>query len=421
MIEQYVISTALSKPEYIYQSKLTREHFQNFQLGEVWECCTQRIAEKTPVDYITVATELQDRTGIGYVKFLGELLKNALPAATQAIFDEHQKTLLDKHHQTAAMRACAALQDNVVVNTTEAIDACISDLMRLSHTDKKCTHDMKSMLDLAITDIHRAWDAGGGLVGIDTGLKKLNDELGGLHNSDLVVIAGRPAMGKTAFALNMMLHHKSGFISAEQGGAQIGQRLLGIKSQIPLTQLRNASYTDEQFGAMTAAIQQLKEKEMYVYDKGGININEIARQAREWKHKYDIEALYVDYLQKIKCVGKFQNRVYEVEEVVVGLKNIAKELDIPVVALAQVNRKCEERANKRPIPSDIKDCGTIEQEADSIIMLYRDEVYNPETTQLGIMECLVEKNRHGPTGCLKVGFRPETITFSDLKEDYFDY
>lgn len=412
-IEQSIISTALTRPHLIKGADINTNYFENYQLAQVWSEIEQKVTNNELVDYLTIQQDLNEKTGQDWSVFLGRIIKDSIPAKTQETFDGWCESLLTNHRKSSAIAACEALIQNIGVDSQNQIDACIRDLMALSAESKKYDHNMKEALTGAINLMEKAWDSGG-LVGNDTGLKELNDNLGGFHDSDLIIIGARPAMGKTALAINMMLNSRAGFISSEQSADQIGMRFMSLKSGVPLHELRLGKYHENTHALITAASQQLMANDIYVNDRGGINILEVQRQAREWKQKHDIECLFVDYIQKINPARSRSSKQQEVEEVAIGLKNLAKELNIPVIALAQVNRNCEARTDKRPMASDIKDCGTIEQEADIIMMLYRDEVYNEDSNDKGVAELLIEKNRSGPIGCLKVGFDKQTVKFHDL-------
>ena len=209
-------------------------------------------------------------------------------------------------------------------------------------------------------------------------------------------------MGKTAVMLNMALNSgsKVGIFSGEQGVSQVCQRMLATESSIGVMKMRSGKFEEDDYTRLNAGAIRIKEKpDMYFYDRPAPTINEIIRVARKWKFNHDIKAIYIDYVQRIK--GDMKLAKHErVGEIAKSLKELARELKIPVIALAQVNRAVEARPDRRPRMGDLKDSGDIEQEADVILTLYRDEVYNPETDNKGVIELIVEKNRHGGTGCI---------------------
>ncbi|KAF1005453.1 MAG: Replicative DNA helicase [Luteibacter sp.] len=302
----------------------------------------------------------------------------------------------------------------------DLLDSGIAELMGMQRVEQGSEYTLRQALTLAFDAAMAAQARGGKIPGIPTGLSDLDDVLGGLHDSDLVIIGARPAMGKTALLLNFALGDDSpaGLISAEQPAVQIGSRLLSIEGGVNASRLRNGSHDEEDLGRMSNAVGRLlapeAPRELMVFDRAAPTIAEVMRTARRWKQQYGIRRLLVDYVQRIKGTNPKDSRIDQVGEVAQGLKGIARELNIPVVALAQVNRKVEERSDKRPGMGDLANSSELEKEADQILMLYRDEVYNPESPDKGIAEINVEKNRHGPTGFVRAVWRPETMQFRDM-------
>lgn len=236
------------------------------------------------------------------------------------------------------------------------------------------------------------------------------------HPDSLYITDGYVVTHNTALMLNFAhaADKPAGIVSSEQGNEQIGIRMLSMQGQINATTLRTAKLQEDEWPKLTAAHHALKDRQIYINDEPSINIIGLARQAREWKYRYDIGALFVDYVQRIKGSTKGQNKLEQVTEVVGALKSLAKELNIPVIALAQVNRSVDSRPDKRPNMGDLSDASEIEKEADSIIMLYRDEVYNEDTNSKGIAELIFEKNRHGPTGTVRCMFQGQYMRFREL-------
>lgn len=417
MIEHNVISTALQKPELTTGSELRPEYFTDTTLSNVWSTIQCKMSQGELINFVLIANEMKNQTGQDYVKLLGEICRNALPATNSETFNNYVSVLAENHRERAALAACEGLKENIGKGGALAIDACIRDLMALSAENKKYAHTTKEILRSAVEEIQQAWECKG-LVGLPTGLNVLDEQLGGFHKSDLIILGARPSLGKTALMINFMVNggNKVGCISSEQSAAQLGMRCISLQSTVSLHDMRLAKYKEEENSFITQAVSTLSDRQIYVNDRPGINILEIQRQAREWVQKYGIQILFVDYLQKINPSMNHNTKADAVGEVAIGLKNLAKELNIPVVALAQVNRSVESRTDKRPMSSDLKDCGIIEQEADVIAMLYRDEVYNDNTDQKGIAEINIEKNRSGPIGDLKCMFDKKTLRFTDIQE-----
>ena len=243
---------------------------------------------------------------------------------------------------------------------------------------------------------------------------------GGFHDTDLIVVGARPAMGKTALLLNFMLNAdvSSGFISTEQSSMQVGLRLMCIQGGVNGSKLRSGNFNENDWSAVNSSMAYLSQKNIFIDEETRPTIAEVSRQARRWKQQYGIKALWVDYIQRIEGTDSRAPKVERVEEVVKGLKSLARELELPVVALSQVNRNVDARTDKRPSMGDLSDSSAIEKEADQVIMLYRDEVYNDKTDSPGVAELIIEKNRHGPTNYIRLGWTGENFRFKEFKRGY---
>ncbi len=261
-----------------------------------------------------------------------------------------------------------------------------------------------------------------------TGYKEFDKLVSGLQKSDLIIIAGRPSMGKTAFAMNIAQDivfkqkKKVGFFSLEMSAQSIALRMLSSLSFVSQQKIRTGDYeaSNKDTKAVTSAIEQMQDCDFYIDDTAAISPMELRSKARRMKRDSGIDMIIVDYLQLMSIPRYSENRVNEIAEVTRALKAIAKELDIPVVALSQLNRGVETRNDKRPFLSDLRESGSIEQDADLIIFLYRDEVYDSNTAQKNIAEIRVEKHRNGPTGVIKLTWVPHCTRFEDYFPQVYD-
>ena len=261
-----------------------------------------------------------------------------------------------------------------------------------------------------------------------TGYKEFDKLVSGLQKSDLIIIAGRPSMGKTAFAMNIAQDivfkqkKKVGFFSLEMSAQSIALRMLSSLSFVSQQKIRTGDYeaSNKDTKAVTSAIEQMQDCDFYIDDTAAISPMELRSKARRMKRDSGIDMIIVDYLQLMSIPRYSENRVNEIAEVTRALKAIAKELDIPVVALSQLNRGVETRNDKRPFLSDLRESGSIEQDADLIIFLYRDEVYDSNTAQKNIAEIRVEKHRNGPTGVVKLTWVPHCTRFEDYFPQVYD-
>jgi len=264
---------------------------------------------------------------------------------------------------------------------------------------------------------------------IPTGFTDLNNQLlGGLHRSDLVIVAGRPSMGKTSFAMNIAQYVSVteqlpvAVFSLEMGIEQLVLRMLACEAGINQNFVRSSSALSmlkkEHWSALLAASGKLSEAPLYIDDTPGISPLEIRSKLRRLMSQVDIRLVVIDYLQLMTLKTRTDSREQEISEISRTMKAIAKEFRIPVIALSQLNRRVEERSEKRPMMSDLRESGAIEQDADIICFIYRDEVYNPDTQEKGKAEIIIGKHRNGPTGVIKLQWHPELTLFRDLTENY---
>lgn len=261
--------------------------------------------------------------------------------------------------------------------------------------------------------------------GIPTGIKTFDKMTSGLQDSDLIILAGRPAMGKTSFAMNIVenaaLKHKIpvAVFSLEMSGEQIALRLVSSLGRLDQTRLRNGDLTDQDWARISSTVGILSEAKIFIDETGALSPNEIRARARRLKREHDIGLIVVDYLQLMQVHGSSENRTNEVSEISRSLKALAKELSVPVIVLSQLNRGVEQRDNKRPRMSDLRESGSIEQDADIVVFLYRDEYYNEESQDKGVAEIIIGKHRNGPTGTARAAFLGQYTRFDNLAEGMY--
>ncbi len=301
-----------------------------------------------------------------------------------------------------------------------------------------------------------AYQRSGGLAGISTGLDDLDHKLGGLHRSDLMILAGRPSMGKTALATNIAYNvakacvrekqpdnsYKSieggvvGFYSLEMSSEQLAGRILADVSEVPSDKIRRGDMDERDFEKLKRAAKEIERLPLFIDDTGGISISQLAARARRLQRTEGLDLLVIDYLQLVTTANsKGDNRVQEVSQITMSLKALAKELDIPVIALSQLSRKVEERDDKRPQLSDLRESGSIEQDADMVLFVFRESYYlerqEPDEAdenflawkermeaKAGKAEVIVSKQRHGPIGKVELAFNPARVRFGNLAPEY---
>jgi len=261
----------------------------------------------------------------------------------------------------------------------------------------------------------------GQLTGLSTGFTRLDEMTAGLQKGDLIVVAGRPSMGKTTFALNIAENAafgpqkaKVGVFSMEMSREQLAFRMVSSLGRVDQTHLRVGNVGDEEWARITAAIEMMKNSHIYIDDTGALTPTEVRARARRLKREHGLDLIVVDYLQLMQVPGTKENRATEISEISRSLKALAKELSVPVIALSQLNRSVEQRQDKKPVMSDLRESGAIEQDADLIMMIYREEVYDKNTTRKGIADIIIAKQRNGEIGEFPLTFLGKYTKFENF-------
>ena len=408
--EQSVLGALLIAPEALHgiEDLVTGDMFTRADHRTIFYALGDMVAAGKPVDVLTLG-EFMEAEGHNLTAYLIDLQSNTASAANIRAYAQLVRdnwTL--RQVQMVGHRIAKA-------DGPDALDSAIADLMRLQHTSQKHEYSLRDGMSMAYAAMKQAMELEGKLPGITTGLTRLDAILGGWHDSDLIVIGARPAMGKTALLLGFAHAAETacGIVSAEQPVEQVASRVMALDSGVAAHLMRSGAMDDQDLAKLKASVSRLVERKVWVYDRSAPTIGEVCRVARKWHHQHGIKALFVDYIQRIES-DRGEKRFERVGDVVRQLKNLARDLQIPVIALAQVGRQVEQRQDKRPHMGDLSDSSEIEKEADQILMLYRDEVYEPESEHRGKAELLIEKNRHGPTGFVRCAWQAETMRFGDL-------
>lgn len=283
---------------------------------------------------------------------------------------------------------------------------------------------MNHALKDAFEVLQSRFENGGSVTGLPTGYTEFDEMTAGLQPTDLLILAARPAMGKTTLALNMAEYAaiKSkkavAIFSMEMSAAQLALRLISSNGRVNATRLRTGQLEDEDWSRVTSAIRMLKETKIFIDDTPGLSPDVLRSKARRLKREHDLGLIVIDYLQLMSVPGNSENRATEISEISRSLKGLAKELNVPVIALSQLNRSLETRTDKRPVMADLRESGAIEQDADVIIFIYRDDYYNKENSpDKGLAEVIIGKQRSGPTGSIKLKFFGEYTRFDNLAHD----
>ncbi|NCC41876.1 MAG: replicative DNA helicase, partial [Gammaproteobacteria bacterium] len=279
-------------------------------------------------------------------------------------------------------------------------------------------------LGQAILSMDEACRRGEAVVGVPSGFADLDRMTSGFGRQDLVILAARPSMGKTALALSIADHvsvdagRNVAFFSLEMSSESLGMRLISMRTGVDLKRIRQGDLTESEWSQVTLATSRLSSAPMYIDDSASLTMTEITARARRIHREHPLSLIIVDYLQLIGSAGRHENRNVEVMKISQGLKALAKSLNVPVIALSQLSRQVEQRPNKRPMMSDIRDSGGIEQDADLILFIYRDEVYNENSSHEGTAEIIVAKQRNGPTGVARMAFMRQYCRFGNLSQDW---
>jgi len=405
---------AFVKPEDFYQSAN----------GVIYQAVLDLYNRREPTDFITLSDELERREQtdrVGGIAYLSSLL-NAVPTAVHV---EYYGRIVER---TATLRRLIDAGTEIVsigyrdgIDTEDALDAAERTIFTVS--EKRQTKDFQSIsevLDRFFDQIDYMQQHRGDVVGVATDFSDLDQLTGGLQKSDLVILAARPSMGKTAFALGMaygaaIKHGKTvGVFSLEMSAEQLVQRLLSMETGVDSHRLRLGQIDDGEWDRISRAFGRLAEANIFIDDSAGAGVMDVRSKSRRLQAEHGLDLVVVDYLQ-LMSGRRTDNRVQEISEISRGLKGLARELNVPVVALSQLSRAVETRADHRPMLSDLRESGSIEQDADIVMFIYREEKYEEDSEKKGIAEIIVAKHRNGPVGSINLRFFDRTARFADLE------
>ena len=380
-----------------------------------------------PVDVITVADKLQARDELdaaGGLTYLAELAQNTPSASNIRAYAQvvRERASLRKLIEAAQDIAESGFNPDGR-KSDELIDEAERRIMQIGEDGPKdgAPKDINPLLQTALERIEELFQSGGAITGISTGFIELDNMTSELQESDLVIVAGRPSMGKTAFAMNLVEHAVLNqtkpilVFSMEMPADSLIIRMLSSIGRIDQTRLRNGKLEQEDWPKLSAAVTKLKDVPLYIDDTPALTPTEIRSRARRVAREHGgLGMIMVDYLQLMQVAGSSDGRTAEISEISRSLKAIAKEFKVPMVALSQLNRSLEQRPNKRPVNSDLRESGAIEQDADVIMFIYRDEVYHEESEEKGIAEIIIGKQRNGPIGICRLAFLGQYTRFENL-------
>jgi replicative DNA helicase len=435
------------------------EHFYDPVHARIFETAAARIAKNNLASPVTLKAFLEDDAGLAelggpayLVRLAGAAISSfAVRDYAEMIYDlAIRRELINVGNDIAAKAARVDVDSEPREQIVEAEQKLYA-LAEQGQTEQGFQSFLTAVTD-AVKVANAAYQREGGLAGVSTGLVDMDKKLGGLHRSDLLILAGRPSMGKTSLATNVAFNiaraYKKGitasgeegavdggvvgFFSLEMSAEQLATRILSEVAEIPSNQIRRGDFTESEFRRIVDAAKELEAAPLFIDDTPALPISQLAARARRLKRTHGLDALFVDYLQLVRGTGRSENRVNEISEITMGLKAIAKELDIPVIALSQLSRQVENREDKRPQLSDLRESGSIEQDADVVMFVFREEYYKErekpgdhELEKMGIWqeemerlhgkaEVVIGKQRHGPIGTVELSFEGQFTRFGNL-------
>ncbi|BBI63082.1 replicative DNA helicase [Vreelandella sulfidaeris] len=408
--------------------RLVADDFYRYEHRLVFNVMIHLAEAGQPLDVVTLSEALEARDQldtVGGLAFLAELARNTPSASNIRAYADivRERATLRK-----LIRAANQIADSAFSPQGRPADELLNEAERLVFQiaeERPKTGGPIGMSDLltkAVDRIDELFNLKGEMTGLSTGFRDLDEMTTGLQPSDMVVIAGRPSMGKTTFAMNLVEHAVISsdkpvmVFSMEMPAESLMLRMLSSLGRIDQTRVRTGQLEDEDWPRLTSAVNLLKDKQLFIDDTAALSPNEMRSRLRRVVREHgNIALVMIDYLQLMQIPGFSENRTGEISEISRSLKGLAKEFNCPVVALSQLNRSLEQRPNKRPVMSDLRESGAIEQDADVIAFVYRDEVYNPDNPDnQGIAELIIGKQRNGPIGTVHMAFIGKYTRFEDL-------
>lgn len=380
----------------------------------------------SPVDLITLKNKLEERESfdkIGGAEALGAV---ASAVSTSANIQHYIKIVLDKSIQRKLIAATGDIQ-NDSYEGTKSVDIILDDaeaalfgIAEKRHT-LGFTHINDALLS-SIEIIEKAYQQGSRITGIASGFDDLDAKTAGFHPADLILVAARPSMGKTAIALNILAHAAiknkvpCAIFSLEMSKEQLANRLIASEARVDAGKLRNGQLEPNEWSLIVEALGPLSTAPIFIDDTPGITIPQLRSKCRKLKLEHGLELIVIDYLQLMSgSGGRSENRQQEISEISRSLKALAREMNAPVIALSQLSRAPETRADHRPILSDLRESGAIEQDADLVCFIYRDEYYNAESEKAGVAEVIIAKQRNGATGTVELLYQGNYVRFQNLE------
>ena len=425
--EQAVIGSMIMDRDAIIAASeiLTPEDFYQKQFGLIFEALVELCNEGKPADLVVLQDRLKEKNApseISNLEYVRELLRNTETASNIEYYAgivKEKSTLRKLIRTTEGIANTCYRADSGIEQILESAEKDMFDILQ-----NNSPSDYTPINEIAVEQLRRIAQAAknkGGITGVPTGFYALDYMTAGLQPSDFVLVAARPSMGKTAFVLNIAQHVAVSqrmpvlIFSLEMSQGQLFNRLLSLESKVNSQNIRTGRLTEDEWNRIGEGADTVGSSPIYIDDTPGITVGELRSKCRRHKLEHNIKLVIIDYLQLMTSKGRSEGRQQEVSEISRSLKALARELDVPVVALSQLSRAVEQRPNHRPMLSDLRESGSIEQDADVVMFIYREDYYHPENEEKrNIAEIIIAKQRNGPIGTAELAWNPDFTRFLNI-------
>lgn len=406
---------------------LTSDEFYQQQYGIIFDALVEMYKDGVGADLVTLQNKLREKEvtpELYSVEYLGELLASVPTSANVKFYAEivHEKAVLRRLIRVSEQVTKDCYMDSQPLeDILEDTEKSVFDIIQQRGGSE--FEPIRDVVLRTLDSIEKAAKQKGNITGLETGFRDLDAKTAGLQKSDLILIAARPAMGKTAFVLNIAeyvaLHSNStiALFSLEMSKEQLVKRMLAMNSMVDSQKIRTGDLEDDDWDKLVGSVRKIGNSNLVIDDTSGITASELRSKCRKLKIEQGLDLVIIDYLQLMTGAGKRKSdsRQQEISDISRSLKVMARELNVPVIALSQLSRAVESRPDKRPILSDLRESGAIEQDADIVMFIYRDEYYNPDSEKKGVAEVIVAKQRSGPTGPVELAWLSQYTKFGNLE------
>ena len=427
--EQSVIGSMILDPATVVTASeiLEADDFYDKRYGIIFSAITALEREGKAIDIIIIENKIKEMgqplgaIDIGILRELNDAVPTSVNIAYYAEIVYKNSLLRRLIRVTEEISLSCYTGESTLEDILQNTEKKVFDLIQKRHVSD--VSDIKQVIFSVVESIAAAAKSGGTVTGIPTGFYDLDYKMAGLQNSDLILIAARPSMGKTAFALNIAEYVTvkqnvtTAIFSLEMSKEQLAKRILAMNSRVDSQKLRTGDLSDEEWMDIVDSAKTIGETNLIIDDTPGISVGELRSKCRKLKIEKNLGLVMIDYIQLMTGGKRAESRQQEISEISRSLKALAREIDAPIIALSQLSRKVESRDDKRPMLSDLRESGAIEQDADVVMFIYRDEYYNKDTENQGVTEIIIGKQRNGPIGTVRLGWKSELTKFVNLQSE----